>query len=134
NFGVAANAVNFSKIGGLSVGTVFFMVTGSTASASEFTINNLRPIMNVQLIGQTSYGKPVGFFDIDINKYEMFIPEFYTVNSAGQGGYYSGMTPGTTTYPGVADFDDVTKDFGDPTEGLLAHALHYMSAGTFSVQ
>ena len=64
----------------------------------------------------------------------MYIPEFSTQNSAGQGGYYDGFTPNTSGYPGVEDFDDVTKDFGDPTEGLLAHALNYVKNGTYAVK
>jgi carboxyl-terminal processing protease len=134
DYSVAGNAVNFAKIGTLNVGRVFFIVTGSTASASELTINNLIPQLDVKLIGQTTYGKPVGFFDIDINKYQMYIPEFATMNSANQGGYYSGMTPGSASYPGIQDYDDVTKDFGDPTEGLLAHALTYVKTGAYAVQ
>jgi carboxyl-terminal processing protease len=134
DYSVAGNAVKFAKMGSLNVGRVFFIITGSTASASELTINNLRPVMDVQFIGETSYGKPVGFFDIDINKYQMYIPEFSTQNSAGQGGYYDGFTPNTSGYPGVEDFDDVTKDFGDPTEGLLAHALNYVKNGTYAVK
>ena len=134
SYAVADNAVNFSKVGALNVNRVFFIITGSTASASELTINNLRPLMDVQFIGEQSYGKPVGFFDIDINKYQMYIPEFYTQNSAGQGGYYNGFTPGTTDYPGVNDLDDVTKEFGDPSETLLAHALSYVKTGTYAVK
>ncbi len=134
DYSVAGNAVNFSKKGTLAVNRVFFIITGSTASASELTINNLRPEMDVQFIGEQSYGKPVGFFDIDINVYQMYTPEFYTQNSAGQGGYYSGFTPGTTSYPGVGDYDDVTKDFGDPAEGLLAHVLSYVKTGTYAVK
>jgi C-terminal processing protease CtpA/Prc len=133
DYSVAGNAVNFAKKNSLNVNTVYFIVTGSTASASELTINNLRPVVNVQLIGTTSYGKPVGFFDLDIQTYQLYIPEFYTQNSAGQGGYYTGMTPGSADYPGVLDSDDVTKDFGDPTEGLLAHALHHAQTGSFAV-
>lgn len=127
------NTVNFSKVGGLNVNRVFFIITGGTASASELTINNLRPSMDVQYIGKTSYGKPVGFFGISINKYIMYTPEFYVQNSAGQGGYYAGFSPGTAGYPGVDDYDDLTKDFGDPTEGLLAHALNYVKNGTYGV-
>jgi carboxyl-terminal processing protease len=136
NYSVAGSAKNFSKTGvpySLTLNHVFFIVTGSTASASELTINNLRPVMDVQLIGTTSHGKPVGFFDIQINKYEMFIPNFETKNSANQGGYYDGMTPASADYPGYRDYDDVTKEFGDPTEGLLAHALKYVTTGNFSV-
>jgi len=135
DYSVAGNAVNFLKAGSVTnLARVFFIITGSTASASELTINNLRPEMDVQFIGQTSYGKPVGFFDIDINKYIMYTPEFSTKNSAAQGDYYSGFTPGTTGIPGVDDYDDPTKDFGDPTEGLLAHALLYVQTGSYTVQ
>ena len=126
------NQVAFAKKGALSINQAFFIVTGSTASASELTINNLRSHMNVQLIGTTSYGKPVGFFPISINKYQIYIPEFETKNSATQGGYYAGMTPGSTDFPGKLDYDDVTHDFGDPSEGLLAHALHYVTNNTYS--
>ena len=133
NYTVAGNAVKFAKVGSLNVNQVFFIVTSSTASASELTINNLLPAMPVQLIGATTYGKPVGFFDIDINKYQLYIPEFATMNAANQGGYYTGMVPGVSPYPGIKDYDDVTRDFGDPTEGLLAHALNYVKTGTYSV-
>jgi carboxyl-terminal processing protease len=129
----ANNQVKFSKKGSLNISRVFFIVTGSTASASELTINNLIPEMDVKLIGTTSYGKPVGFFGIDINKYQLYVPEFETKNSATKGGYYAGMTPGSTDYPGLEHIDDVTKDFGDPTELLLAYALNYVKTGTFTV-
>lgn len=133
DYSVAANTEKFTKKGSLNLSRVFFIVSGSTASASELTINNLLPHMDVQLIGTTTYGKPVGFFDIDINKYQMYIPEFETKNSAGQGGYYAGMTPGTGSYPGIKDYDDVTKEFGDTTETLLHHALTYVRKGTYAV-
>ncbi len=133
DYTVAGNAVKFSKKGSLNLSRVFFIVTGATASASELTINNLRPHLDVQLIGGTTYGKPVGFFNININKYEMYIPEFETKNSSGQGGYYTGMTPGSATYPGIKDYDDATKDFGDTTEILLHHAINFVKRGVYSV-
>lgn len=132
DYSVAGNAVKFSKKGSLNnIGRVFFIVGGSTASASELVINNLRPAVDVKLIGTNTYGKPVGFFDIRINKYEMYIPEFETKNSLGQGGYFTGMRPGTTDYPGKEDYDDVTHDFGDPDERLLKYALNYVTRGTY---
>jgi carboxyl-terminal processing protease len=131
DYTVATNTVKFAKKGALNLSRVFFIVTGSSASASELTINNLLPHMNVQLIGGTTYGKPVGFFDIKINKYELYVPQFETKNSAGQGGYYTGMQPGTATYPGIADYDDATKDFGDTTEILFHHAIAYIKNGSY---
>jgi carboxyl-terminal processing protease len=133
DYSVSGNAVPFAKSGSLNVNRVFFIVTGQTASASELTINNLRPEMDVEFVGDTTYGKPVGFFAIDINKYEMFTPEFSVQNSANQGGYYAGFAPGGTGYPGFHDFDDLTKNFGDPTEGLLADILGYANTGTYAV-
>ncbi len=132
-FKPANNQEVFSKKGSLNISRVFFIVSGSTASASELTINNLIPEMNVQLIGTTSYGKPVGFFAIPIGAYQYYTPEFETKNSAGQGGYYAGMTPGSVTYPGVQAADDVTHDFGDVNEALLAKAINYTVKGTYSV-
>lgn len=132
DYSVAGNAVVFSKKGSLNnLNNVFFIVGSGTASASELLINNLKPAVNVKLIGTTTYGKPVGFFDIKINKYEMYIPEFETKNSLGQGEYYTGMQPGTANYPGKEDNDDVTHDFGDPEEALLKYALNYVKTGTF---
>ncbi|WDF53851.1 S41 family peptidase [Mucilaginibacter sp. KACC 22063] len=132
DFSAQANQTNFGSTHGLALNRVFFLVTNSTASASELTINNLRPYMNVQIIGRTTYGKPVGFFDIDINKYEMFIPEFETKNASSQGGYYTGMVPGSSDYPGLSKADDVTRDFGDTNEGLLASALSYIKNGSYT--
>lgn len=132
-FKAANNQVGFTKAGTLNINRVFFIVTGSTASSSELTINNLIPEMNVQLIGSTTYGKPVGFFTIKIGAYNLYTPEVETKNSAGAGGYYAGMTPGTATYPGVLANDDVTHDFGDVNEAMLARAISYTTKGTYSV-
>jgi C-terminal processing protease CtpA/Prc len=132
DYSVAGNAVNFAKTGSLNINRVFFIITGQTASASELTINNLRPEMDVQFVGETSYGKPVGFFDLDINKYIMYTPEFSVQNSAGQGGYYAGFTPGATGYPGVNAYDDLTRNWGDPKETLLASILNYLGTGSYA--
>lgn len=133
DFSVAGNATKFSKAGSLNVNRVFFIISGRTASASELTINNLRPELDVELVGTTSYGKPVGFFGIPIGKYYLYTPEFSTKNSANQGDYYAGFTPGTEGYPGVKNYDDPTKDFGDPTEGQLAHILKFVSTGSYVI-
>jgi len=133
DFSVAANAVNFAKQGSLNINRVFFIMTGQTASASELTINNLRPEMDVEFVGSQSYGKPVGFFGLKINKYTVYTPQFSIENAAGQGGYYQGFIPGATGYPGVNSYDDLTKDFGDPKEGLLSHILNYVNTGTYAV-
>ena len=132
-FTVANNQTNFAKALSLNISRVFFIVTSETASSSELTINNLIPEMNVQLIGDTTYGKPVGEMPIPIGHYVLYSPQFSIENSASQGGYYNGMAPGSSTYPGILAGDDVTKNFGDSTEMLLAHALNYVQNGTYSI-
>ncbi|MDF3076266.1 MAG: hypothetical protein K0S09_155 [Sphingobacteriaceae bacterium] len=122
----AGNVELFSKIGAASINRAYFIVTGSTASASELTINSLKPIMDVKLIGKKTYGKPVGFFAIHIDKYDMYIPQFETQNQLGVGAYYDGLSVDKE------DNDDVTKDFGDPTEKLLSYALGYSANGMFA--
>ena len=121
----ADNIEKFAKSGSLALSRIYFIVTGSTASASELTINSLRPVMDVKLIGRTTYGKPVGFFPITIDKVDMYIPEFETKNKNGVGGYYSGLTVDKEAA------EDLTKSWGDESEVLLAYALLYAKTGSF---
>lgn len=123
----AGNQEVFAKRGSLNgVTRVYFLVTGGTASASELLINNLKPVMDVKLIGRKTYGKPVGFFSIRIDKSDLYIPEFQTKNQLDQGEYFDGMAVDKD----VAD--DLTKDFGDETEGLLSQALYYSANNNFT--
>lgn len=127
----------FSKAGAVNVNRVFFLITGNTASASELTINNLKPKMDVQLIGDTTYGKPVGFLSkLTINGHYLYTPEFETKNSAQEGGYYAGMPPNGTTamggvYKGKQIYEDIVTDFGDKNETLLHQAIGYIETNAY---
>ncbi|MFC3559751.1 S41 family peptidase [Pedobacter jamesrossensis] len=121
----ADNIEKFEKSGALNLSRVYFIVTSATASASELTINSLKPVMDVKLIGTTTYGKPVGFFPIKIDKVDMYIPEFETKNQIGIGGYYDGLSVDKTA------FEDLTKAWGDESETLLSYALLYAKTGSF---
>ncbi len=119
------NSINYEKAGTLNLSRVFFIVTGSSASASELLINNLKPYMEVKLVGDTTYGKPVGFFPIPVFNYAIYPVSFRTINSAGQADYYDGFAPDKLTSDGV------NKNWGDVTEPSLSAALNYISTGTF---
>lgn len=125
-FKTADNTVTFAKAGTLNLPRVFFIVTNNTASASELLINNLRPYMDVKLIGDTTYGKPVGFFPIPIFSYDIYPISFKTVNSVGSADYYSGFAPDKS------EVDGVNTNWGDVNEPCLADALHYISTGSFA--
>ncbi|MBE7176741.1 MAG: hypothetical protein INR69_10070 [Mucilaginibacter polytrichastri] len=124
--------VNLSQL----QGKVIFLVTGSTASASELLINNLIPYMNVEIVGRTTYGKPVGFFPIHVwtapsNYYDLYLASFQSLNSRGQGDFYTGMVPGSSTYAGKNVRDDVSRDFGDPQEAYFAQAISRITTGQY---
>ncbi|WP_207532147.1 S41 family peptidase [Desertivirga arenae] len=125
DYSISGNTYKFSKNGSLdNIKTVCFIVSGNTASASELTINSLKPYLTVKLIGSTTYGKPVGFFGITIDKYTVYMSNFQSRNANGEGDYFSGMTADITAT------DDVTRDFGDESEVCLSKALAYLTTGT----
>ncbi|HEX8378389.1 MAG TPA: S41 family peptidase, partial [Pedobacter sp.] len=51
NFKSWDQSYKFDKIGTLNLSRIVFIVSPSSASASELLINNLKPVMNVKLIG-----------------------------------------------------------------------------------
>ncbi len=125
SFSQTNNTQKFSNTGGLALNRVFFIVSKSSASASELLINNLKPYMDVKLIGDTTYGKPVGFFPVDIFDLSIYPISFKTVNSAGNADYYKGFAPDKSAPDGV------TYNWGDKSEPSLASALKYISTGSF---
>ncbi|MEJ6980375.1 S41 family peptidase [Pedobacter sp. P351] len=129
DYSVANNTYKFAKKGNLNgISKVVFLVSENTASASELVINVLKPHLDVKLIGSATYGKPVGFFPITIDKYDVYFSMFESKNSNGEGGYYAGFTPNSTAP------DDVTHDFGDPLEAQFAAAINYLVNGTLSAK
>ena len=127
-YGASALVTNFkmeaSNIGSLN--RVFFLTSTSTASASELIINNLKPFMNVILIGEHTYGKNVGSFTItDNNKrwnYGLQPITFKILNALDQSDYgtVNGFLP---DYP-LADDVLPYKLLGDPNETYLNKALN----------
>lgn len=123
------SSVNFSKKGPLNLSRVFFIVSNNSASASELLINNLKPYMDVLLIGPSrTYGKPVGYFNIPVGDWYIFPVSSRSTNKNGDGNYFSGFALNST----VADGLD--KDWGDKSESCLASALKYIGTGAFRMQ
>lgn len=117
---------NFRKLGSLNLTKIYFIVSHNTASASELLINNLKPFVNVQLVGPSkTYGKPVGFFPIDDGDWYIFPVSFRSTNNQGQGNYFNGMDLNSQ----VADGLD--KDWGDVTETCLQSAISNITTGAY---
>ena len=120
------STVIFNKLGSLQLNKIYFIVSNSTASASELLINNLKPYMDVRLIGNSNtHGKPVGFFPIENGEWYVFPVSFKTINKNGEGNYYNGLIPNAL----VADGLD--KDWGDVEESSLASAIRNINGSTY---
>jgi carboxyl-terminal processing protease len=114
NFRCASNAA----LPHLSINRVWILTGRDTCSASEALINGLRGVdVDVRLIGNTTCGKPYGFFARDNCGISYMPMEFAGVNAKGFGDFASGFP---ATCPGI---DDFSKPLGDPTEGLFQSAL-----------
>jgi C-terminal processing protease CtpA/Prc len=115
---------------------IVFIVSEETASASELLINNLKPYLNVTLVGTPTYGKPVGFPGILIEmsktdvtqNYYVFPIAFKTVNANSQGDYFDGMAVDIT------QADDFTYDWGNPNEACMSAAIRYLTTGSTARQ
>jgi C-terminal processing protease CtpA/Prc len=126
-YGASALVTNFkmesNNIGSLN--RVFFLTSTGTASASELIINNLKPFMNVVLIGEHTYGKNVGSFTITDNtkrwNYGLQPITFKILNALDQSDY--GSVNGFL--PDYALADDLLpyRLLGDPNETYLNKAL-----------
>jgi len=119
-----------------------FVITGKgSASASEMSLNGLKPLSNLKHIGGVTYGKPNGMYVFmypyqasDRRKYQngdysglryVFLPIcFYNANGQGQNIPDDGMTP---------DFlcpDDLYHDF-DASEMNIAACLYNIVNGGY---
>ncbi|WP_075349540.1 S41 family peptidase [Algoriphagus marinus] len=124
---------NFKKIGTLNLSRVIFITSRGSASASELVINSLDPYMDLVLIGDNTFGKPVGSFPLSRynrtlveNNVELVPITFATANSQGKAEYFDGFP---------ADFavgDSPQFNWGDSRDLRFAAALQYIQNGTVS--
>jgi carboxyl-terminal processing protease len=107
----------------LKLSRVSIIVNKGTASASEELINGLKPVMTVKLIGNTTHGKPVGYYALPVMDSYVFPVAIKNINSVGFFDFFQGFTVDKV------QSDDITHDLGDPTEACLKSALDYIKTG-----
>ncbi|MDA3880802.1 MAG: S41 family peptidase [Prolixibacteraceae bacterium] len=118
----------------MELDNVYFMVTSSTASASEVVLTGLEPYMNTTIIGTNTSGKYTGMFVLDhLNDNERFswgkhnwgmIPiTFKYANAVGYTNFKDGIEPHYIVE------DDLLEavPFGDETDPMLAKAFELIS-------
>tara|TARA_A100001015_G_scaffold209178_1_gene234164 strand:- start:104 stop:547 length:444 start_codon:yes stop_codon:yes gene_type:complete len=97
-------------------------------------MNGLRGIdIEVIQIGDTTCGKPYGFYGLDNCGTTYFSIQFKGVNAKGYGDYSDGFSPANRTsvegepLPGCVVSDDYQHALGDASEAMLSAALNYRS-------
>lgn len=118
-FGLKFHYLNLSKL--------YVITSKNTASASESTINSLRPYMDVVVIGENTVGKGVGMYTLSSSKYKYsLVPiTFRFYNANGETIPDSGIVPDYFIRDGNLTHK---KDLGDLTEPLLAKAIELISS------
>lgn len=113
-----------------------FITTGSTASASELVAAGMMPWTrgNIAMVGENSYGKPVGQIAIDRTACDdrLRVIAFAVQNADGDGDYYTGLK---SVFDRRGEKTCIAQDtpslaMGNPAEGQTAAALSVLNGAT----
>ena len=110
----------------LGLSRLVVIATGSSASASEAVINGLRPYMDVKVVGDATYGKPVGQYGFEFCQKVLYPVSFLVTNARGEADYFDGIPAD------CAAADDLDHPLADAGEASLAEALHVLRTGRCS--
>jgi hypothetical protein len=122
-------SVNFETLDqALNLQRLVVITTRASASASELTINSLRAYMPVTIIGDTTYGKPVGQYGLKFCDKVLFPVSFSIKNANLQGDFFDGLPADCVSG------DDYTHQLGDTAEASFAEALTFIRTGACSTQ
>jgi carboxyl-terminal processing protease len=119
------------KAGTINLNRIVFIISRGSASASELIINSLDPYIEVVLIGDNTFGKPVGSFPLSSlyrtlrdNDVELVPITFAIKNSQGKSDYFEGFAPNFLVS------DNPAKNWGDREERRFNAALQYIINGS----
>jgi hypothetical protein len=126
---------NFTKIGNLNLNRVIFITSRGSASASELIINSLDPYMDLVLIGDKTFGKPVGSFPLSRynrtlseNNVELVPITFATANAEGKAEFFDGFQANFSVG------DSPQFGWGDKRDLRLAAALQFIENGSVNAR
>ncbi|PKH52097.1 peptidase S41 [Tenacibaculum sp. Bg11-29] len=132
------NVILDEAINSLNLETVYFIVSESSASASELVINALSPYITVKLVGVQTYGKHVGSITLyDSDNFSRNGPNFKTnhtwamqpivleIQNKNGENKPLGFIPEVT----MAENPENLGIIGNPTEPLLERTIQYITTG-----
>jgi carboxyl-terminal processing protease len=114
-FELLAGSINLSRL--------VVIASDRTASASENIINGMEPHVEVTVIGDRTFGKPVGQVGLEFCGSVLRLTAFRVVNADGVGDYYDGLPADCSVT------DDLTVPVGDVTDPNMLAALGYLGTG-----
>ena len=112
----------------LNLQRLVVITTRSSASATELVINSLRAHMPVAVVGDTTFGKPVGAYGMTFCDKVLAATAFSIRNANNEGDYFDGIAPT------CAAADDIAHQLGDTAERSLAEAIAFIRTGACSAQ
>jgi carboxyl-terminal processing protease len=110
----------------LSLQRLVVITSRGSASASELVINSLRAYIPVTIIGDTTYGKPVGQYGLRFCDKVLYPVAFSIKNANFEGDFFDGLPAD------CAAGDDYTHQLGDTAEASFAEALTFIRTGSCS--
>ena len=116
----------FERLGNsMSLSRLVIIATQATASASELVTNSMAAHVEVAIVGDRTFGKPVGQVGFEFCEKILRPTAFQTVNADDFGDYFGGL-PVT---PGCSAADDLNIPIGAPDDPNMAAALGYLDTG-----
>lgn len=110
----------------LGVPRLVVITTRGSASASEDLVNGLRPYMDVTVVGDTTYGKPVGQYGFDFCDKVLYPVSFLVTNARFEADFFGGIPAD------CAAADDLDQPLASPSEASFAEALYVLQSGQCS--
>ena len=112
----------------LNLQRLVVITTRGSASASELVINSLRAYIPVTIVGDTTYGKPVGQYGLRFCDKILYPVAFSIKNANNEGDFFDGLPVD------CAAGDDYTHQLGDSAEASFAEALTFIRTGACSAR
>ncbi|NQV86630.1 MAG: hypothetical protein HQ492_06090 [Woeseiaceae bacterium] len=118
----------FSQLGNsIALSRLVVIASRGTASASELVTNGMIPHADVAIVGDRTFGKPVGQIGLEFCDKILRPTSFKLANALGDGDYFEGLP---VDCPAA---DDLGLAVGDPLDPNMVAAMSYINTGACPV-
>jgi carboxyl-terminal processing protease len=118
-FGLLGSSINLSRL--------VVIASRGTASASELVTNGMIPHVDVAIVGDRTFGKPVGQIGLEFCDKILRPTAFKLANADGNGDYFDGLPVD------CAAADDLSVPVGDDLDPNMIAAMSYLNTGACPV-